>query len=105
MLDREGLAGEHRVDRRMRLGDRRGDDDAFPRGQAVGLDDDRRPALVDVGMGLACVVEAAEASRGNAVTGHECLGEMLGALELRCRACRPEDPQARGAKRVDDAGG
>src|SRR2546427_553899 len=46
-----------------------------------------------------------EASGGNAVTGHECLGEMLGALELRCRACRPEDPQARGAKRVDDAGG
>ena len=35
---------------------------------------------------------------------HERLGEILGALELRCRARRAENRQSRGTKGVDDAG-
>ncbi len=43
------VAGKHRVDRRLRLGDRRRHDHALARGKTVGLDDDRRAALGDVG--------------------------------------------------------
>ena len=38
------VVDQHRVDRRVRLGERRRDDDAFAGGEPVGLDDDRRAA-------------------------------------------------------------
>ena len=43
-----GVVAEHRVDRRVRLVARRRDDHALAGRQAVGLDDDRRAARVDV---------------------------------------------------------
>ena len=43
------VADQHRVDRRVRLGDGRRDDHALAGREAVGLDDDRRAALGDVG--------------------------------------------------------
>ncbi len=52
------IADEHRVDRRMRFGDARRDDDPFAGGESVGLDDDRRPAFRNVGTRRACVGES-----------------------------------------------
>ena len=42
------IVDEHHVDRGVRFGGGRRDDDAFAGGEAVGLDDDRRARAVDV---------------------------------------------------------
>src|SRR6267142_33626 len=82
-----------------------GDDDAFPRGEPVGLDDDRRSALVDVRVCGTGFLEGRERRGGNAVARHEFLGELLRALQLRAGPGRPEDPQPLGLEYIDDAFG
>ena len=96
---------QHHVDGGMRFVRGHGDDDALAGGQAVGLDDDRRALGVDVGVGRGRVGEGLELGGRNAVAGHEALGEILGAFELRGCLGRAEDAQAAGAEDIDDAGG
>ena len=54
---------------------------ALAGGQAVGLDDDRRAAPADEGLGLGGIAEAAVGGGRDAVFGAEILGEALGAFE------------------------
>ena len=105
VLDRNFIAGEHGVDGGMRLLRRACDDDALSRRQAVGLDDDRRAAPIDVGVGGLPIAEAFMASGRNAMPRHELLREMLGAFEPGRGACRTENSQPRRAKRIDNARG
>ena len=84
---------------------RRRDDHALARGEPVGLDDDRRAVLVDVGVRRGGVAEGLVERGGNVVAHHEALGEILGGFELRRGPGRAEDLQARGAECVDHAGG
>ena len=112
LLDHHARAGgaelvlaEHRVDRGVRFLARRGDHHALARGEAVGLDDDRRAVLVDVGLRLAGVGEGRVARGRDAVAHHERLGEILRRLELRRGARRAEDAQPRLAEGVDHARG
>ena len=105
----EGVALEHVADRGFGLRQRRRHHHALARGQAIGLDHDRRaPAFtgaaahvgergVDVGMHL---VEPG----GNAVAFEELLGEGLAAFQLRGRGGGAEDAVAAGAERIDHAG-
>ena len=99
----ELLLPEHRVDRRVRLLARRGDDHALAGGEAIGLDDDRRALFVDVRLRLTGGGESRVAGRRDAVAEHERLGEILRRLELRGGLPRPEDAQARLDERVDHA--
>ncbi len=96
---------QHRIDGRVRLSHGHRHHHALARGEPVRLDDDRRVALVDVGMRLGRIRERTVVRGRNAVTRHERLGEILGALELRRRACRAEDLEPRHAEPVDDTFG
>jgi hypothetical protein len=73
-------------------------------GQTIGLDDDWRALLVYVGVRRSALAKAGEARRRNAVPGHEALGEVLRAFELRGFLAWAEDFQATGAKKIDDTG-
>lgn len=89
----------------MRLGDAAGHDDALPGGQPVGLDDDRRAALLDPGARGSGVGEGRVVGGRNAVALHERLGEVFRRFELRGALRGPEDAQPPRAEEVDDAGG
>ena len=84
---------------------RRRDDHALAGREAVGLDDDRRAALGDVGARRRRVGERPVLRGRDPVPRHERLREILRALELGGGPRRTEDPEPRGAERVDDAGG
>src|SRR5205807_685305 len=68
-------------------------------------DDDRRTSIVDVGMRFGSVGEALILGSRNAVPGHEGLGKILGALELRRRLGGAKDPQSRVPEVVHHAFG
>jgi hypothetical protein len=101
----QSVLGEHGVDRGVCLRWRGGDDDAFARGEPVGLDDDRSTLRVDVGVRRRGIGERAIGGGRNAVPRHERLREILRALQLRRGARRTEDLQPLRAKGVDDPGG
>ncbi len=95
---------QHRVDGRIGFGARLRDDHALARGETIGLDDDGCAALGHIVVSRARVGESAIAGGRQPVARHERLGEILGALEPRCRARRAENRESRGTKGVDDAG-
>ena len=99
------VAGQHVVDGGVRFIQAHGDDDALAGGQAIGLDDDRRTLLVNVGMRCGRLGKRCEFGSRDGVAGHEALGEILGGLELRGFPGRPEYLQAAGAEDIDHAGG
>ena len=101
----ELVAGEHHVDRRMRLVDRRRDHHALSGGEPVGLDHDRRAVLHHVGVRRFRVGEGRIARRRDVVPRHEALGEILRRLELRGHLRRPVDAKPLVAERVHDARG
>ncbi len=80
-----------------------GDGDALARGEAVGLDDDRRAVLLDVGLGRFEFLEGAVLGGGDVVACHELLGEVLGAFDLGGGLVRAERLDAGGFEIVDDA--
>src|SRR5690606_10859627 len=104
---RTGLAhaavGEHQVDGGMRLADIGGNHHALAGGEAVGLDDDRGAAALDVRMGRGGVGEGLVGGRRDAMALHEGLGEILGGFELRRRARRTEDLESARTEDVDDS--
>lgn len=89
----------------MRFGNARRHDDALARGKSVGLDDDRRAALRDEGLGVVRALKGAVLGGRDAVPRHEAFREILGRLELRCGTRRSEDFEPRVAKDIDDARG
>ena len=101
----ECAVAEHGVDGCVGLAQGHGDNDAFAGGQAVGLDHDRRAALVNVDVGSDRVGKGLVGGRRDLVAHHEHFGKILGAFELRRSARRPENRQAAGAEGIDDAGG
>ena len=97
------VAGEHGIDRGMRLLQRRRHHHALARSQAVGLHHDGGAVLVEVGMRGSGIGEGAESRGGDAVARHELLGVILRAFELGGGLGRAKNPQPGGAKRVDHA--
>ena len=96
---------QHHVDRGVRLVGRHRHHHALARGEAVGLDHDRRGLGVDVGVRLGRIRERAVLRGRDVVADEELLGEVLGALELGGGLGRAEDRQAGGAEGIDHAGG
>jgi hypothetical protein len=78
-------------------------DHALARRQSVRLDDDRRTLLADEVDGRGDLAELAITGRGDAVAGHEILGEGLRPFQLRGSGPRPEALQAGLGETVDDA--
>ena len=89
----------------MRLRQRGGHHHALAGGQAIGLDDDGRALLIDVGMGERRVGEGLVGSGRDLMPLHEGLGKGLRAFKLRRRLRRAEDAQATGTEVIDDAAG
>ena len=56
--------------------------DAFPRGQAIGLDHNRRPDFFDIAAGCVRVAKHAKGCGWHALLLHECLGKGFAAFEL-----------------------
>ena len=111
-LDHDPRAGrahavvdQHRVDRGVGLVERRRDDHALARGQAVGLDDDRGAAALDVGVRQRGVGEGLVLGGRDAMALHERLREVLRRFELGGRPRGAEDPQPATTEQVDDARG
>ena len=96
---------KHGGDGGVRLAGIHGHDHAFACGEPVGFDDDRGASIVDVGMRFGSVGEALILGSRNAVPGHEGLGKILGALELRRRLGGAKDPQSRVPEVVHHAFG
>ena len=95
--------GEQRVNGAERFVKRFGDDYALACRESVGLDDDRRALLFDVGMGGGDIAESDEGGGGDLVAHHEAFGKILGAFELRGFLGRAKDFEAARAKEIDDA--
>ena len=81
-----------------------GDDDAFARGQAVGLDHVGGAELIDRGLGLGERAGPDRAPRRNIGGIHDALRERLRAFELRGGGARAEHGYAAAAHRVGDPG-
>jgi hypothetical protein len=99
----EGVAGEHVGHRRLGLRQGPGDDHALAGSEAVGLDDDRRAALAQVGQRRLELAEGGVGCRGNVVPGEEGLAEGLGTLELCCAGAGTEAAQALRFEVIDHA--
>ena len=99
----EGIAGEHVAHGGFGFVQVHGDDHALARGQAIGLDDDGRALLVQVGQGRLDLGEVAIGGGGDPVAGEEVLGEGLRAFQLGGAGGRAEDIQAALAEQVDHA--
>ena len=97
-------AFEHHVDGGFGLGDVQSHDDAFARGEAIGLDDDGRALRARIGLGRRSGAEAFIGRGRDAVRLAQILGEALGAFEPRGRLGRAEGLDAGGFEVVDDAG-
>ncbi len=80
-----------------------GDDHALARGQAVGLDDNRRAFFTQIGQGRLDLGEVLIVGGRDLVTRQEVLGKRLGAFKLRSTGGRTEAVQATAAEQVDDA--
>ncbi len=111
-LDDHALAGraegavDHRlVDGVQRVADVHGDGDTLARGEAVGLDNDRRTVMLDVVARGAGVVEFGVARGGDAVARHEVLGEGFARFDARGGGAGPEGAQAGLLESIDDPGG
>ena len=78
-------------------------DDAFAGRQAIGLDDDRRALITNVGQRLVEVGEILVVGRRDVVAGEEILREGLRAFELGRGRGRAEAGQVGFYKTVDDA--
>ena len=95
VLNRELARLEDRIECRVCFVDGHRDDDALARGQAVGLDDDRRGLAfkmsVDIRARCIDVGERPIARGRNVVTQHERLGEIFRRFKLRGSARRAED--------------
>ena len=91
------------VDRRKRLGLGHRDGHALAGGKPVGLDDDRRALLADIGLRRLGVGEAAIGGGRDVLARAEILGEALRALELRRSLRRAEDLDAGRTQIVGDA--
>jgi len=80
-----------------------GDDDAFSRGESVGLEDYREAEAVDGGASLGLVFGGGEARGGDSTLREKALCENLTAFQARGVAARPDDEFAFGAELVDYA--
>ena len=96
----EGIAGEHVAHGGFGFVQVHGDDHALARGQAIGLDDDGRALLAQVGQGRLDLGEVAIGGGGDPVAGEEVLGEGLRAFQLGGAGGRAEDIQAALAEQV-----
>ncbi|OPZ01834.1 MAG: hypothetical protein BWZ09_02637 [Alphaproteobacteria bacterium ADurb.BinA305] len=94
---------QHHVDRGVRLVGRHRHHHALARGQAIGLDHDRRTLGVDVGVCGGGIREGLVLRGRDVVADEELLGEVLRALELGGGLGRTEDRQAGGAEGIDHA--
>ena len=97
-------AAKHRANRRLRLLQRGGDDDAFARRQAIGFDHDRRALGANEGERRLFVAEPVIGGGRNAELAAKILGEAFRAFELRRGAARPETADPCGLEIVDEAG-
>ena len=101
LLDHDPVAGRRVGERRVAVV---GDDDALAGGEAVVLDDVRRPELVERGGGLVGGRADVRPRGRDAGRGHHLLGERLGALEPGGLGRRAEAGDAGGAHGVGDPG-
>jgi hypothetical protein len=99
----ELVAREHVVDGGVGFFQRHRDNDALAGGQAVGLDDDGRALLVDVGVCCGRLGKSLKTGRRDVVASHEALGEILGGFKLGGFLGRAEDLQTTGAENIDHA--
>ncbi len=97
-------AREHHVDRGLRLSDARRHHHAFAGRKPVGLHDDRRALLADIGLRRLCVSEPFVSPSGNVVGLAQVLGEALGAFQLSRDLARTERLDPCRNEIVDDAG-
>ena len=87
----------------MRVGEVHCDHHALACGKTIGLDDNGRALLVDVGMRLRDIAEGGVRSGGYAVPLHEAFGKIFRAFELRGALRGAEDALPRRAKRIHHA--
>ena len=92
------------IDRRQRLIDRGGDDDALAGGQPVGFHDHRRAVRADVVLGRLGVVEALIRGGRDGVARAHILHQALGAFQRRRRRARAERLDARLLQPIDQSG-
>ena len=99
----ELVVGKHHINgsERFILGHRH--DHALACREAIGLDDDRRAVLLDIGARGSDVAEGLEECGGNVVARHKTLGEILGGFQLRGCLGRAEYFQPGGAERIHHA--
>ncbi|MNZ68661.1 hypothetical protein D3C78_869310 [compost metagenome] len=99
----EGVAGQHVTHGGFGFFQGHGDDHALARGQAVGLDHDRRAFFLQVGQRRLDFGEVLVVGGRDLVTRQEVLGEGLGAFQLGRALGRAEAVQAAAAEQVDHA--
>ena len=97
------VAQQHVVDGGVRFCQSHGDNHAFARRQAVGLDDDGRAFRVHIIMRLLRVVERLVAGGGNAVPFHKRFGKIFRTFQLCGSTGRAENRQSGGAEIVHNA--
>ena len=101
----EDLGLHHVAQRGLGFGVRGRDDDALPRRQAGGLDDDGDGLLAHVIQGGREGTEGLRGGGGHLMAHHEILAEGLAGFEARTRGERTVGRDARGFEGVDHAGG
>ncbi len=92
-----GIGGFHRLLHRLSHGD------ALSQSQSVGLDDDGRTLLPDIGASGRCIVENGILRRRNMIPAHEILGKALARLDDRGIFMRAERADAHGLKLVHES--
>ncbi len=103
---RSKFAVEHdRAQRLLCIVSAVGDDDAFARREARGLDYDRVIYGKQVSSSLVEISESGEAGSGDVVPRHKCFGERFGRFNLRRRLRWAEDFDSGGAQIVCQPGG
>ena len=100
----EGIARQHVTAGGNRLVLSGGENHALARGQAVGLDDDRRALGADIPDGLIKIGEVAVSGGRYPVAREKILSEGLGAFQHGGRGRRPEHAQSGGPKTVHNTG-
>ena len=99
----KGVACQHILNGRFGFFERHRHDHAFPGGQTVGFDDNRRAFFTQVSQRGLDVGEVLILRRRNVMTREEIFGEGFGAFQLRCTFRWTEDFQARCAERIHHA--
>ena len=100
-----GVRCQHEIDRLVRLMKVHGHHHTLACRQSVGLDDDRCPFFVDVGMRSGRIGESFVLGCGDAVALHKGFGKRLGAFKLRGSLGWPKHPHSLRAKGVNHASG